>query len=84
MEGVLKPFTSDLIITNKIPWDYDETAYSELCDNVLNKLSCNDKAIRMLLEEAIGYSFYRRNELSKAFFLTGEGAKREIRHSLTC
>lgn len=74
MEGVLKSFTSDLIITNKIPWDYDETAYSELCDNVLNKLSCNDKAIRMLLEEAIGYSFYRRNELSKAFFLTGEGA----------
>lgn len=74
VEGVLKPFTSDLVITNKIPWDYDESAYSEVCDNVLNKLACNDKAIRALLEEAIGYSFYRRNEMSKAFFLTGEGA----------
>ena len=74
MEGVLKPFTSDLIITNKIPWDYDESAYSELCDKTLDKLACNDKAIRLLLEEAIGYSFYRRNELSKALFLTGEGA----------
>ena len=74
VEDVLKPFTGDLIITNKIPWDYEKTAYSEVCDNVLNKLSCNDKAIRLLLEEAIGYSFYRRNELSKAFFLTGDGA----------
>lgn len=74
MEGVLKPFTSDLIITNKIPWDYDESAYSELCDKTLDKLACNDKGIRLLLEEAIGYSFYRRNELSKALFLTGEGA----------
>lgn len=74
VEDVLKPFTSDLIITNKIPWNYDESAYSELCDNTLNKLACQDKAIRLLLEEAIGYSFYRRNELSKAFFLTGEGA----------
>lgn len=74
LEGVLKPFTSDLIITNKIPWDYDESAYSELCDKTLDKIACNDKQIRMLLEESIGYSFYRRNELSKAFFLTGEGA----------
>lgn len=74
VEGVLKPFTSDLIITNKIPWDYDESAYSELCDKTLDKIACNDKQIRMLLEESIGYSFYRRNELSKAFFMTGEGA----------
>lgn len=74
MEGVLKPFTSDLIITNKIPWEYDESAYNELCDTTLDKLACKDKQIRSLLEEAIGYSFYRRNELSKSFFLTGEGA----------
>lgn len=34
----------------------------------------DDKEIRALLEECIGYCFYRRNELSKAFILTGEKA----------
>ena len=30
------------------------------------------KSIRALLCEAVGYCFYRRNELRKAFILTGE------------
>lgn len=72
--GEIKPFSSDFVITNKIPVVYDPTAYDALCDRTLNKIACNDPSIRALLEEAIGYSFYRRNELSKAFFLTGEGS----------
>lgn len=63
-----------LIITNLIPHNYNEMAYSEPIDNVLNKLSCYDKNIRALLEEAIGFCFYRRPELSKAFFLVGDKA----------
>ena len=74
LSGKLMEFNPDIIITNKIPWDYNENAYSELLDNTLNKMACQDVAIRMLLEESMGYCFYRRNELSKAFFLTGEGA----------
>lgn len=72
--GELLKYDGQIIITNKIPWNYDEDAYSEICDKTLNKIACGDKQIRRLLEEAIGYSFYRRNELSKAFFLTGSGA----------
>ena len=72
--GEMQEFTPDVVITNKIPWEYDATAYSELADKVLNKLACNDKSIRALLEECIGYCFYRRNELSKTFVLTGEKA----------
>lgn len=68
----LKPFSTELIITNKIPWDYNLNAYSELADKTLNKLACNDEPIRLLLEECIGYCFYRRNELGKAFILTGD------------
>lgn len=68
----LKAFSPDLIVTNKIPWDYNSQAYNELVDNTLNKLSCNDGPIRALLEECIGYCFYRRNELGKAFILTGD------------
>ena len=65
-------FTPEHIITNKIRWKYNPEAYSELADKTLNKIACNDPQIRTLLEEAIGYCFYRRNELGKAFILTGD------------
>lgn len=68
----LEPFTPDIIVTNKINFDYDPDAYSELTDKTLNKLACHDESVRMLLEECIGYCFYRRNELRKCFILTGE------------
>lgn len=66
------PFSPEIIITNKINWDYNPTAYSKIVDNTLDKIACNDKQIRMLLEEAIGYCMYRRNELGKAFILIGD------------
>lgn len=70
----LLPFSPEYIITNKIPWDYNPNAYNELADSTLNKISCNDECIRHLLEECIGYCFFRQNELSKSFFLTGSGS----------
>lgn len=66
------PFDPSIVITNKINFDYIPDAYSELTDRTLDKLACHDKSIRMLLEEAIGYCFYRRNELRKCFILTGD------------
>lgn len=65
-------FSSDYIITNKIDWNYNPSADSKLCKDVLKKLSCNDKEIESLLKEVIGYCFYRYNELGKAFILTGD------------
>ncbi len=70
--GELQPFSSETVITNKIPWDYTPDAYNALADSTLDKLACNDMTIRALLEECIGYCFYRRNELGKAFILTGD------------
>lgn len=70
--GELEPFAPDKIITNKINWNYNPNAYNELADNVLNRLACNDPEVRKLLEEVIGYTFYRRNELRKAFMLKGK------------
>lgn len=67
-------FSSDLIITNKINFDYNPSAKSELIDKSLDKLSCYDKAVRDLLEEVVGYCFYRRNELRKAFIMIGDKA----------
>lgn len=68
----LQGFTPDIIVTNKIPFDYDPDAYSAITDRTLDKLACGDENVRMLLEECIGYCFYRRNELRKSFILTGE------------
>ena len=65
-------FSPDYIITNKIPWDYNPNAYSKLADNTLDKIACHDEEIRALLEEVIGYTFYRRNELGKAFIFIGD------------
>lgn len=70
--GKLDPFSIDRIMTNKINWDYNPAAYSKLVDDTLNRLACNDAQVRMLLEELIGYTFYRRNELRKAFMLKGK------------
>lgn len=67
-------FSPNNIIVNKINWNYNPAAYSEICDKTLTKLACGDKHIRMLLEEVIGYTFYRRNELRKAFILIGDKA----------
>ena len=58
----LEPYTPEIVITNKIPHDYNPGAYSELADNTLNKIACNDAQVRSLFEEYIGYNFYRRNE----------------------
>lgn len=68
----LMPFTPEIVITNKIPWDFVPGAYDETADKTLNRLSCNDESIRALLEECIGYCFYRANTFNKAFILTGE------------
>ncbi len=71
-EDELLDFSPDIVITNKIDYDYNPNAYNELLDKTLNKLACNDKSVRALLEEAVGYCFYRRNELRKSFILTGD------------
>ena len=38
----------------------------------MNRLACNNRDVRALLCEVVGYCFYRRNELRKAFILIGE------------
>lgn len=65
-------FSPEYVITNKVPHNYNPSAKSELLDDVLRKLSCNDDSVEKLLLQSVGYCFYRRNELRKSFFLLGE------------
>lgn len=68
----LLDFDPNFVITNKIPFNYNPKAESEVVDRTLNKLACQDKEVRALLEEMVGYCFYTRNELGKAFILIGD------------
>lgn len=70
----LSVFDSKTVIKNKISVNYNPTAYHEVMDKTLNKICCNDKALRSLIEEMIGYCLFRRNELGKCFILTGKGS----------
>lgn len=68
----LLPHSPEYVISNIIPWDYHPDAYNKLADKTLDKLACHDKEIRTLLEECIGYTFYRDSKLGKCFVFTGE------------
>lgn len=70
----LEAFSPQHIITNKIPWNYNPDAKSELIDSVLDKLSCGDIGIRYVLEEVAGACLYRSASLGggMAAILVGE------------
>lgn len=70
----LLEYSPKYIIKNKIPHNYNPAAKHELLDKTLNKICCNDKKLRCVIEEMIGYTLLRRNELGKSFILTGDGS----------
>lgn len=73
-EDTMIPHSPEIIVTNPIPHDYLKDSYSPIADKFLDKISCRDKEIRAVMEEALGYSFLRRNELRKSFLLLGNKA----------
>ena len=67
----LEPSPS-FIITNQIPHNYNPKAYSAIVDEVLDNLANGNKENRLLLEEMIGFCFYRRSEDGRCFILKGK------------
>lgn len=65
----LLDFSPNYHITNLIPHNYQPDSYDSTVDDVFNRLSCDDKDIRAVIEEAIGFCFYRKNELSQTTFI---------------
>ena len=65
----LLDFSPNYHITNLIPHNYQPGSYDSTVDDVFNRLSCDDKDIRAVIEEAIGFCFYRKNELSQTTFI---------------
>ena len=67
-------YSPAFVINNRIPYDYDPNATSDLFDKTLNKVACQDAQIRLLVEEMIGYTLFRKNSMQSCFILTGEGS----------
>lgn len=72
--ATMQDFTPDIVITNRIPWEYEARVQSPIVDKCLNEWACGDSDIRALLEEMAGYCLYRANSFQKMFILTGEKA----------
>ncbi|MDO6448103.1 DNA primase family protein [Oceanobacillus profundus] len=70
----LQDFDPAIITRNKVPVAYVPNAYYEVTDKTLSKLAINDKKIRAILEEILGYILFRRNEFAATFILTGDGS----------
>lgn len=70
----LQEFSPDVITRNKIPVAYMPGAYYDVTDKTFDKLAVNDKKIRAILEEILGYILFRRNEYAAMFILTGNGS----------
>ena len=74
VQDKMLPFDPKHIITNKINFDYNPNAKSDLVKNTMRKISCNNEDIIMLLYEVAGYCLFRKSEMGKSFILTGGGA----------
>ncbi|HDW3056212.1 TPA: DNA primase [Bacillus cereus] len=70
----LEDFTPEIITRNKVPVAYIPGAHYKVTDKTLNKIAVNDKTIRSILEEILGYILFRRNEFAATFILTGNGS----------
>lgn len=70
----LQDFSPEIITRNKISIAYVPNIYYEVTDRTLNKIAVNDKKIRAILEEILGYILFRRNEFAATFILTGDGS----------
>ena len=71
VEDKMIPFNPEIVVTNKIPHNYNPDAYFEETDKAIDRMMCNDPELRKVLLESLGYCFYRSNILRKSFVLIG-------------
>ena len=74
MVSGLMPYSTDMVITNIIPHNYNADAYDEATDRFLDRISNGDRIVRANLEEVIGLCLYRSNEIGQCPVLLGSGS----------
>lgn len=73
-DGSLQGYTPDIFVPNKITTSYEPGYYDKDVDRILDKITCNNREVRMLVEEMIGYCLLRTAKFQKAFILYGNGS----------
>lgn len=66
-------YSQDLFLQHKIQAEYNPNAKCDAVDKMLDKITCNNKNVRLLIEEMIGYCLYRNCRYQKVFLLRGFG-----------
>lgn len=66
--------TAGIFSLNQMNCKYEPEAKCKAVDNLLDNISCKNKAIRVLLEEMLGYILIGDCRFQKSFILLGEGA----------
>lgn len=64
----------ELVITNVIPHNWDESAECEAVDKVLEKMACGDIDMQTNLIEVMGVCMYRSAEFGQSAILLGSGS----------
>lgn len=70
--GETMAFTPDIVLFNRIPHKLNKSAYSRTFDKALDAWTMDDKSLRAVLEEYIGYNFVSHSKACKAFLFLGE------------
>ncbi|MCP1223891.1 phage/plasmid primase, P4 family [Sebaldella sp. S0638] len=66
------PHTPDIICTNKVPHNFYPEASRNEIDKIVSSFVCDDKELKALLYEIIGYIFYPDPFLDKCFIIKGD------------
>ncbi len=74
LNRTLTDHSSEFLDFERVPVIYDPSAYDEHVDKMLDKVFCNDQAVRKLFEEVIGYCLVKHTRFHKAFILYGGGS----------
>ena len=64
----------NIVITNLNPVKVNNNVYSKAMDEALDSWCNNDRQLRQLMEEMIGYCFLSDNRFHKSFILYGDGS----------
>ena len=64
----------NIFTVNQLNCNYDENAYDKNVDDMLNNITCNNKNLRKLIEEMLGYFLLGDCRFQKAFILLGQGS----------
>ena len=58
----------------RVPVKYEPNAYNKDVDKMLDKVFCNDKEVRALFEEMLGYCLIKNTKYQKGFMFYGSGS----------